>query len=205
MQTPEGETIFGLGIQPDYDDPTARQESRPTGPPTEPPPQQPAREPEPAEGSEESEPLFPGGVPPFKYPETAQTAIGGRPDFGLEATVEAQAPTEPPPAAVQPYILTAEDRAEAMRMLEEDFARENSYLNLGKKPTHSGSGNRKKRAINRFYNESLAEYQSAERSRQQFQQEETQFRRRSDEDLQRARREQQAREHSPIVIHYKIY
>ena len=81
-----------------------------------------------------------------------------------------------------------------MRMLEEDFAREGSYLNLGKKPTHSGSGNRKKRAINRFYNDSLAEYQSAERSRQQFQQEETQFRRRSDEDLQRARREQQARE-----------
>lgn len=192
LQTPEGETIFGLGIQPDYDDPTARQESRPTGPPTEPPPQQPPREPEPAGGSEESEELFPGGVPPFKYPETAQTAIGGRPDFGLEATVEA--PTQPPPAEVQPYILTAEDRAEAMRMLEEDFARENSYLNLGKKPTHSGSGNRKKRAINRFYNDSLAEYQAAERSRQQFQQEETQFRRRSDEDLQRARREQQARE-----------
>ena len=235
LQTPEGETIFGLGIQPDYDDPTARQESRPTGPPKAKAPQQPALEPAPAG---ESDPLFPGGVPPFQYPETAPTAIFGDPRFGLDETVEtqareggqtelpvvpptgmpptrpiapvitaqelieqaerpaepAQAPTEPPPGAVQPYILTAEDRAEAMRMLEEDFAREGSYLNLGKKPTHSGSGNRKKRAINRFYNDSLAEYQSAERSRQQFQQEETQFRRRSDEDLQRARREQQARE-----------
>tara|TARA_Y100000592_G_scaffold100830_1_gene183140 strand:- start:7531 stop:11157 length:3627 start_codon:yes stop_codon:yes gene_type:complete len=231
LQTPEGETIFGLGIPPDYDDPTARQESRPTGPPKEPPPQQPAREPAPAG---ESEPLFPGGVPPFQYPETAPTAILGDPRFGLDETIEtqqreggqtelpvvpptgmpaqrpiapvitaqelieqaegqAQAPTEPPPGAVQPYILTAEDRAAAMRMLEEDFNREGSYLNLGKKPTHSGSGNRKKRAINRFYNDSLSEYQGAERSRQQFQQEETQFRTRSDEDLQRARREQQAR------------
>ena len=233
LQTPEGERIFGLGIQPDYDDPTARQESRPTGPP-----QQPPREPEPAQEpapAGESDPLFPGGVPPFQYPETAPTAIFGDPRFGLDETIEtqqreggqtelpvvpptgmpatrpiapvitaqelieqaerpAQAPTEPPPAAVQPYILTAEDRAAAMRMLEEDFNREGSYLNLGKKPTHSGSGNRKKRAINRFYNDSLSEYQAAERSRQQFRQEETQFRTRSDEDLQRARREQQARE-----------
>ena len=196
LQTPEGQTIFGLGIQPDYDDPTARQESRPQ-PPTGPPPAlEPALEPAPAGGSEQ---LFPGGVPPFQYPETAQTALFGNPRFGLDETIETQpreggqtelpvvppagmpstrpiapvitaqelieqaerpqAPTEPPPGAVQPYILTAEDRA-----------------------------------INRFYNDSLSEYQSSERSRQQFQREETQFRSRSDEDLQRARREQQARE-----------
>ncbi len=209
LQTPEGETIFGLGIQPDYDDPTARQESRPQ--PPQQPPQQPALEPAREPEQVVSDPLFPSGVP--QYPETAPTALFGRPDFGLDETLETQPtlggppelPVVPPtgmpetreptePQQVQPYILTSEDRAVAMRMLEEDFAREGKYLNLGKKPTHSGSGNRKNRAINRFYNESLSEYQSSERSRQQFQQEETQFRRRSDEDLQRARREQQARE-----------